>query len=67
MKILAFVLIIFSLSKLFIAGSQDKHEMSLDLFYQIKNNIEGFQRKAFALLVVDGIVGLICGFLIFLS
>ena len=67
MKILAFILIIFSLSKLFIAESQNKHEMALDLLYQIKNDIEGFHRKALALLVIDGIVGLICGFLIFLS
>lgn len=66
MKILAFILIVFSLSKLFIAGSQDWHEMATDLFYQIKNDIEGFQRKAITILVLDGIVGLIYGFLIFL-
>lgn len=61
MKICAIILIIFSLSKLCIIGSQEKYELVKDLFYQIKDNLENFQRKAVFILIIDSIVGLACG------
>ena len=64
MKIWAIILIILSLSKLCIIGSQEKHELVKDLFYQIKDNIENFQKKAMFILIIDSIVGLTCGAII---
>lgn len=64
MKIWAIILIILSLSKLCIVGSQKKHELAKDLFYQIKDNLENFQRKAVFILIIDSIVGLACGAII---
>ena len=61
MKIWAIILIILSLSKLCIVGSQEKHELARDLFYQIKDNLEAFQKKAMFVLIVDSIIGLVCG------
>ena len=61
MKIWAIILIILSLSKLCIVGSQEKHELVRDLFYQIKDNLEEFQKKAMFVLIVDSIIGLVCG------
>lgn len=61
MKIWAIILIILSLSKLCIVGSQEKHELAKDLFYQIKDNLENFQKKAVFILIIDSIVGLACG------
>ena len=46
MKIWAIILIILSLSKLCIVGSQEKQELTRDLFYQIRDNLEDFQKKA---------------------
>lgn len=64
MKIWAFILIILSLSKLCIIGSQEKYEFTKDLFYQIKDNLESFQKKAMFILIIDSIVGLACGAII---
>ncbi len=61
MKIWAIILIILSLSKLCIVGSQEKHKLARDLFYQIKDNLEEFQKKAMFVLIVDSIIGLVCG------
>lgn len=61
MKIWAIILIILSLSKLCIVGSQEKHELARDLFYQIKDNLEEFKKKAMFVLIVDSIIGLVCG------
>ena len=61
MKIWAFILIILSLSKLCIIGSREKCEITKDLFYQIKDNLENFQKKAVFILIIDSIVGLVCG------
>lgn len=61
MKIWAIILIILSLSKLCIVGSQERHELAKDLFYQIKDNLENFQRKAVFILIIDSIIGLVCG------
>ena len=61
MKILAIILIILSLSKLCIIGSQEKHEFAQDLFYQIRDNLEEFQNKAMFILIIDSIIGLVCG------
>jgi hypothetical protein len=61
MKIWAIVLIILSLSKLCIVGSQEKHKLAKDLFYQIKDNLDNFQKKAVFILIIDSIVGLVCG------
>ena len=61
MKIWAIILIILSLSKLCIVGSQEKHGFARDLFYQIKDNLEEFQKKAMFVLIVDSIIGLVCG------
>lgn len=61
MKIWAIILIILSLSKLCMVGSQEKHELVRDLFYQIKDNLEEFQKKAMFVLIVDSIIGLVCG------
>lgn len=61
MKIWAIILIILSLSKLCIAGSQEKQEIAKDLFYQIKDNLENFQKKAVLILIIDSIVGIACG------
>ncbi len=66
MKIWAIILIIFSLSKLCIVGSQEKQELAKDLFYQIKDNFESFQKKAIIILIIDGLLGLICGVFILL-
>lgn len=66
MKIWAIILIILSLSKLCIVGSQEKHELAKDLFYQIKDNLESFQKKAIIILIIDGLLGLICGIFILL-
>ena len=61
MKIWAIILIILSLSKLSIVGSQEKQELTQDLFYQIRDNLEDFQKKAIFVLIVDSIIGLVCG------
>ena len=61
MKIWAIILIILSLSKLCIVGSQEKQELTRDLFYQIRDNLENFQKKAIFVLIVDSIIGLVCG------
>ena len=61
MKIWAIILIIFSLSKLCIVGSLEKQELPEDLLYQIRNNSESFQKKAVFILILDSIIGLVCG------
>lgn len=61
MKIWAIILIILSLSKLCIVGSQEKQELIQDLFYQIRYNLEDFQKKAIFVLIIDSIIGLVCG------
>ena len=61
MKIWAIILIILSLSKLCIVGSQEKQELTRDLFYQIRDNLEEFQNKAMFILIIDSIIGLVCG------
>ena len=61
MKIWAIILIILSLSKLSIVGSQEKQELIQDLFYQIRDNLEDFQKKAIFVLIIDSIIGLVCG------
>ena len=61
MKIWAIILIILSLSKLCIVGSQEKQELTRDLFYQIRDNLEDFQKKAIFVLIVDSTIGLVCG------
>lgn len=61
MKIWAIILIILSLSKLCMIGSQEKQEFIQDLFYQIRDNLEEFQRKAMLVLLIDSIIGLVCG------
>lgn len=66
MKIWAIILIVFSLSKLCIVGSQEKHELARDLFYQLKDNFGDFQKKAIIILIIDGLLGLICGMFILL-
>lgn len=66
MKIWAIILIILSLSKLCIVGSQEKQELAKDLFYQLKDNFESFQKKAIIILIIDGLLGLICGVFILL-
>lgn len=66
MKVWAIILIIFSLNKLYIIGSQEKQELTRDIFYQIKDNLENFQKKVILILLIDGIIGLICGFLLLL-
>ena len=61
MKIWAIILIILSLSKLSIVGSREKQELTQDLFYQIRDNLEDFQKKAIFVLIIDSIIGLVCG------
>ena len=61
MKIWAIILIILSLSKLCVIGSQEKHELAQDLFYQLRDNLEDFQKKAIFVLIIDSIIGLVCG------
>ena len=61
MKIWAIILIILSLSKLCIIGSHEKHEFAQNLFYQIRDNLEEFQNKAMFILIIDSIIGLVCG------
>ena len=61
MKIWAIILIILSLRKLCIVGSQEKQELTRDLFYQIRDNLEDFQKKAIFVLIIDSIIGLVCG------
>ena len=61
MKIWAIILIILSLSKLCIVGSHEKHEFAQDLFYQIRDNLEEFQNKAMFILIIDSIIGIVCG------
>ena len=61
MKIWAIILIILSISKLCIIGNQQKHELAQDLLYQIRDNLENFQKKAIFVLIVDSIIGLVCG------
>ena len=64
MKIWAIIIIIISIFKLCIAGCQEKNNLSDDLFYQLKHNLEDFQSKAMFLLLLDVIIGLICGALL---
>lgn len=66
MKLWAIILIILSFSKLCIVGSQEKQELAQDIFYQIKDNLESFQKKVILILLIDGIIGLICGLLLLL-
>jgi hypothetical protein len=64
MKIWAIILIILSLSKLCIVGSQEKQNLAKDLLYQIRDNLDNFQKKAVLILTIDSIVGLTCGAII---
>ena len=64
MKIWAIILVILSLSKLCIVGSQEKQNLAKDLLYQSRDNIDNFQKKAVFILTVDSIVGLTCGAII---
>lgn len=66
MKIIAFILVILSLSKLFIVGSLEKQELARDMFYSLKNNYDRFQKNAVAILVIDSLIGLICGLVLLL-
>ncbi len=61
MKIWAIILIVLSLSKLCIVGKWNKYELAKYLFYQIKDNLESFQNKVLFILVIDSIIGLVCG------
>lgn len=61
MKIWAIILIVLSLSKLCIVGKRNKYELAKYLFYQIKDNLESFQNKVLFILVIDSIIGLVCG------
>ena len=61
MRIWAIILIVLSLSKLYIVGKRDKYELAKYLFYQIKDNLESFQNKVLFILVIDSIIGLVCG------
>lgn len=61
MRIWAIILIVLSLSKLCIVGKRDKYELAKYLFYQIKDNLESFQNKVLFILVIDSIIGLVCG------
>lgn len=61
MRIWAIILIVLSLSKLCIVGKRNKYELAKYLFYQIKDNLESFQNKVLFILVIDSIIGLVCG------
>ncbi len=61
MRIWAIILIVLSLSKLYIVGKRNKYELAKYLFYQIKDNLESFQNKVLFILVIDSIIGLVCG------
>ena len=61
MRIWAIILIALSLSKLCIVGKRNKYELAKYLFYQIKDNLESFQNKVLFILVIDSIIGLVCG------
>lgn len=61
MKLIGIIILIISLSKLCIAGSSEKQELSKELFYYIKDDIFGFEKIMVAILVLDGIIGAICG------
>lgn len=61
MKILAIILIIFSLTKLCIVGSNKDNEFSTELQYQVQNNLEDFQSRVILILIIDGIIGILCG------
>lgn len=65
MTILATILIIFSLVKLYVAGTQEKQELATDMFYQLKDNLEDFQKRAVFILIIDSIVGLAGGVMLF--
>ena len=61
MRIWAIILIVLSLSKLCIVGKRNKYELAKYLFYQIKDNLESFQNKVLFILVIESIIGLVCG------
>lgn len=61
MKIWAIILIILSLSKLCIVGKWDKYQYSKYLFYQIRDNLDNLQDEFLCILIIDSIVGLVCG------
>ncbi len=61
MRVWAIILIVLSLSKLCIVGKWNEYELAKYLFYQIKDNLESFQNKVLFILVIDSIIGLVCG------
>lgn len=65
MKILAGVLIIFNLFKLCVIESQRNKELTEELKYKLQS-LES-QKKAIIYLVIDGIIGILCGIYILFS
>jgi len=61
MKLLGIILIILSLSKLGIAGSSEDYSLSQEIYTFIKGDIITFHKRLMTILIVDGIIGLICG------
>lgn len=61
MKIFAIILIIVSLSKLCLLGSQDLKDTMLDLYYKFKENPKKFVENITIFLCVDSFIGLISG------
>lgn len=61
MRVLAIIIIMVSLAKLYIAGNFERYELSQNLFYSIKNNLNSFQKNIISTLLFDSIIGLLCG------
>jgi len=61
MKLLGIILMILSLSKLGIAGSSADYSLSQEIYTFIKDDITIFHKRLVAILLADGIIGLICG------
>lgn len=64
MNFIGVLLVIISLSKLCIAGSSEKQELSKELFYSIKDDILEFEKKMVTILVIDGVIGVIGGLIL---
>lgn len=65
MTILSIILAIIGLTKLYIAATQEKYEIEEDLVFEIKSDLNRFHKKLILLLVVDGLIGVICGLLMY--
>ena len=64
MQIVGTILLILSITKLAIAFSSEKSELTRDLYCSIESDFNGFQNKLAGILIIDGLIGLACALIL---